>query len=115
MLMKTTDVIDEPPRHVTGQYLAKNRLNARDRARLAADIIARRAAIDPSTLTVGQVSKICRANRIYVSEVRFPDRVKRRQQKKFAAFFDAIGADGRAELCRCIGVERIWNALTAAL
>ncbi len=100
---------------VTGQYLAKNRMNARERAQLAAEIIARRATIDASTLTIGQTARLCRANRMYVSEIRFPDRVKRRQQKKFAAFFDAIGADGRAELCRCIGVERIWNALTAAL
>jgi hypothetical protein len=106
---------DEPVRQVTGTYLAKNWLSARERAQLAADIIDRRATIDASTLTVGQISKICRANRIYVSEIRFPDRVKRRQQKRFAAFFDAIGPDGRAELCRCIGVERIWNALTAAL
>ena len=64
-----------------------------------------RHVIDTSTLTVGQTVRLCRANRIYVSEIRFPDRVKRRQQKKFAAFFDAIGADGRAELCRCIGVR----------
>ena len=41
--------------------------------------------------------------------------MKRRQQKRFAAFFDAIGPEGRAEICRMIGVERIWNALTAAL
>jgi hypothetical protein len=95
---------DEPVRQVTGTYLAKNWLSARERAQLAADIIDRRATIDASTLTVGQISKICRANRIYVSEIRFPDRVKRRQQKRFAAFFDAIGPDGRAELCRCIGV-----------
>jgi hypothetical protein len=106
---------DEPVRHVSGHYLAKNWLSARERAQLAADIIDRRATIDASTLTVGQISKICRANRIYVSEVRFPDRVKRRQQKKLAAIFDAIGADARAEVCRTVGVERVWNALVAAL
>jgi hypothetical protein len=106
---------DEPTRRVSGTYLARNWLSARERAQLAADIIDGHVVIDTSTLTIGQTVRLCRANQIYASEIRFPDRVKRRQQKKFAAFFDAIGADGRAELCRCIGVERIWNALTAAL
>jgi hypothetical protein len=122
MLMKTKAIYheispqqDEPSRHVTGTYLAKNWLSARERAQLAADIIDGHVVIDTSTLTIGQTVKLCRANQIYVSEIRFPDRVKRRQQKKFAAFFDAIGPEGRMELCRCIGIERIWNALTAAL
>jgi hypothetical protein len=106
---------DESVRHITGQYLAKNWLSARERAQLAADIINGRVAIDPSTLTVGQISKICRANNVYVSEVRFPDRVRRRQARKLKAIWEAIRPDGRMELCRVIGVERIWNALVAAL
>ena len=70
MLMKTAiyhedpSPQDEPIRQVSGQYLSHNRLNARDRARLAADIIAGHVTIDPSTLTIGQTVKLCRANRI---------------------------------------------------
>jgi hypothetical protein len=122
MLMKTTDLIhqisasqDKPARRVTGRYLTNNRLNARERANLAAEVIAGSAAIDASTLTVRQITKLCRANTGYVNEVRFPERLRRRQQKKFAAVFDAIGPDARAEACRTIGVERVWAALAAAL
>ena len=106
---------DEPTRGVTGQYLVRNDLDARGRARLAADIIDRRLTVDATTLTAKQVTALARANVRYVSEVRFPDRVKRRQLKKFAAVFDAIGPDARAEACRTIGIERVWNALIAAL
>jgi hypothetical protein len=68
MLMKTQQVIyqgtpnpqDEPTRHVSGQYLAKNRLNARDRARLAAGIIDERVKI--RNLTVAQVARLCRVS-----------------------------------------------------
>ena len=102
-----------PP--VTGRYLSHNRLDARARARLAADVISGRIAIDASKLTVGQVARLCRTNKVYLNDVRFPDRVKARQQKKLAAVFDAIGPDARAEACRTIGIERIWAALTAAL
>jgi hypothetical protein len=103
------------PRRVSGLYLARNRLGARERARLAADVIAGRTAIDASTLTVRQIAGLCRTNKVYLDEVRFPDRVKSRQQKKLAAVFDAIGPDARAEACRVIGIERVWDALTAAL
>jgi hypothetical protein len=103
------------PPPLTGRYLAHNRLDARARARLAADIINGRIPIDASSLTVGQVVKLCRSNKGYVNEVRFPDRVKRRQQKKLERIFNAIGPDARAEACRTIGIERVWSALTAAL
>jgi hypothetical protein len=58
---------------VTGQYLARNSLNARDRARLAADIIAGRVQIDPSSLTIGQIRNLCRVNQLYVDEARSPE------------------------------------------
>ena len=62
---------DEPPRLVTGRYLAKNLLGARKRAQLAADIIAGRVTIDAPTLTIGQVITLARANVHRVNEVRF--------------------------------------------
>jgi hypothetical protein len=82
---------------------------------LAADVLSGRIPIDASTLTVGQVVRLCRTNKTYLNEIRFPDRVRDRQQKKLAAVFDAIGPDARAEACRTIGIERVWAALTAAL
>lgn len=117
MLMKTPVIYVPSPqgesRHVTGQYLAKNQLNARGRAKLAADLIDGDVVLGP--LTAKQIIKLCRANRVYVADARFPDRVKQRQQKKLAAVFDAIGPDARAEACRTIGIERVWAALSAAL
>jgi hypothetical protein len=90
-------------------------LNARDRARLAADIIDGRATIDAPTLTVGQVAKLCRTNRGYVNDARFPERAKRARRLKLAKAFNKIDFDARAELCRVIGIERVWAALAAAI
>ena len=45
-------------------------LSARDRARLAPTIIDGRVAIDPSTLKIGQIIRLCRTNKIYVAEAR---------------------------------------------
>jgi hypothetical protein len=67
MLMKTGLIYqrtptpqDEPTRHVTGQYLAKNRLDDRERDRLAADLLDGRAILGP--LTAKQIIALCRAN-----------------------------------------------------
>jgi hypothetical protein len=122
MLMKT-DVIyrgttpsqDEPARNVTGKYLAYNRLNARDRARLAAAIIDGRVTIDPSTLKVWQVVRLCRANRTYVAEARDPDRRNRLRQLKLQKAWEAVDPDHRAEFCRTVGVENVWRVLAAAI
>ena len=111
--IKTAVVL--PPRRVTGQYLAKNRLDARARAQLAADILAGKVAIDGATLTVKQVIRLCRANTTYVRAARFPGHVRKAQQRKIELIFNAIGPDARAEVCRTIGVERVWNALAQAL
>jgi hypothetical protein len=104
-----------PVRRVTGQYLAKNRLTARARAQLAADIVSGKVVIDASTLTVGQIIRLCRSNLVYVDQVRFPERARRHQQERIQSTFDAIGPDARAEVCRTIGVERWWGVLAQAL
>jgi hypothetical protein len=103
------------PRQITGRYLAHNKLDARGRAELVRDIGAGQLEINTSTLTISQLTKLCRASRTYVIEARNPEIRKRRQLKKLAAIFDAIGPSARAEACREIGVERVWSALTAAL
>ena len=114
-LPNSTTIATVPVRQISGRYLAKARirLDPRGRAELAAAIVAGRVEI--TDLTIKQIANLCKANATYLNEVRFPDRAKRVQQKKLARVFDAIGADARAELCRTIGVERVWAALAAAL
>jgi hypothetical protein len=74
MLMKTdviyrgTSTPQGSARHVTGQYLAKNRLNARDRARLANKIREGRTEI--TDLTLKQISSICRVSVPYINDAR---------------------------------------------
>lgn len=100
---------------VTGRFLAHNRRDARGRANLAADIIAGRIWIDPSTLTIGQVSKLCGANKIYVLDARDPERRKRLRQLKLQKAWEAVDPDHRAEFCRTVGVENVWQVLAAAV
>src|SRR5262245_21548422 len=100
---------------ITGWSLAYGHLNARDRARLAADIIDGRVMIDASSLTKTQIIKICRANAAYVAEARFPERMKRLRHGRLPKAFNKIEFDSRVELCRVIGAERVWNALAAAI
>ena len=100
---------------VTGRYLAKNRLSARGRANLAAEVIAGHITIDPSTLTIGQVAKICRTNKIYLAEARAPERRKQLRQLKLQKAWEAVDADHRAEFCRTVGVENVWRVLAAAI
>ena len=47
-----------PARVVTGQFLAKNRLRKRDRAKLPADVIARKVVV--VDLTASQLATLCR-------------------------------------------------------
>jgi hypothetical protein len=103
------------PITVRGRYLAHNRLDARDRAQLAADIIAGRIAIDGNSLTIGQIIALCRASDRYVDEARFPDRANRVRRRNLATAFNEIDFDQRVELCRVIGAERVWDALAAAV
>jgi hypothetical protein len=121
MLMKTNVIYQgtTPPqderRSVTGRYLAYNHLNARDRARLAAGIIDGRITIDPSTLKVGQITRLCRTNKIYVADARDPDRRSRLRQLRLQKAWEAVDPDHRAEFCRTIGVENVWRVLAAAI
>jgi hypothetical protein len=118
---------DAPARLVTGRYLAKNWLSARERAQLAADIVGGRVAIDASTLTIGQVITLARANVRYFNEVRFPDRVKGRQQKKLAAVkavapeptlaerFAQATPSERLMCARVVGPAAVWDHMIAPL
>jgi hypothetical protein len=120
MLMKTGLIYqrtptpqDEPTRHVTGQYLAKNRLDDRERDRLAADLLDGRAILGP--LTAKQIIALCRANQARVTALRDPGRRKRLRQLRLQRAWETLDADHRAEFCRVVGVENIWNVLAAAV
>ena len=98
---------------VTGHYLALNRLDARGRARLAADIIDGRVEI--AEHTVEQITRLCRSNRLYVAEARDPGRARRLRQRRLQRAWDAVNPDHRAEFCRSVGIEQIWTVLAEAI
>ncbi len=113
-ISSTLDIAGATPvRVVTGSFLAKNWLDARGRARLAADLIEGPAVL--GQLTAKQIIAICRTNKIYLAEARFPERVKRAKRNRLAKAFEKIDFDSRVELCRVIGAERVWAALAAAI
>jgi hypothetical protein len=98
---------------ITGRFLAHSRLNARDRARLAADIIDGRTALGP--LTAKQVIGLCHTNAVYVAEARDPGRRNRLRRIKLEKAWEAVDPDIRAEFCRVVGVENVWRVLAAAI
>lgn len=104
-----------PRRQIRGRYLAHVQLDARGRAQLAADIIAGKAVIDGKSLTIKQIVELCRTNKKYLAEARRPEAVKHIRRQKLAQAFNKIDFDSRVELCRTIGAERVWNALSAAI
>jgi hypothetical protein len=116
MLMKTQQVIyqgtpnpqDEPTRHVSGQYLAKNRLNARDRARLAAGIIDERVKIQ--NLTVAQVARLCRVSAPCVIDAR-----RRAKPESLAEHFARSTPAEWVEAARAVGPAKIWDSMIAPL
>ena len=82
---------------------------------MAADIIAGRKQIDPATLTIAQITKLCRASKVYVLDARDPGRRNRLRQLKLQKAWEAVDPDHRAEFCRTVGVENVWQVLAAAL
>jgi hypothetical protein len=112
MLMKTqviyqeTPSPQEPTRHVTGQYLAKNRLSPRDRARLAAGIIGGQITI--RNLTVRQTARLCRVSEPYITAARKPSPCDLLVRDWNAA----TGAE-RIEFARRVGVDRIFDGAIA--
>ena len=88
-----------PPRTtghtVTGQYLARNSLNARDRARLAADIIAGRVQVASGSLTIGQIRTLCRVNQLYLNEARSTD-MRRARRSRLAQLTPTDGLSSAA-------------------
>jgi len=97
-----------PPRIIKGQFLCKNRWSKRDRAQLAADLLAGRAMV--ADLTVGQVALLCRVSRPYVNEAREPDRAAARLLRDWKA----ADANQRIAFARRAGVEMLFDVLVNA-
>ena len=95
-------------RHITGQYLSKNRLCKRDRAKLAADILARRVVV--IDLTAKQLAGLCRVSVPYVAEAREPDRAAARLLRDW----EAADSNQRVAFAKRAGVELIFDTLIDA-
>jgi hypothetical protein len=98
---------------VSGQYLAKNRLDDDGHARLAADLLDGRAILGP--LTAKQIIALCRAKQTRVTALRDPGRRNRLRQLRLQRAWEALDPDHRAEFCRVVGIEDIWKVLAAAV
>ena len=94
--------------HVSGQYLARNRLDKRARARLAAEIIAGRTVI--ADLTTKQVATLCGVSVPYITEARKPDRAVARL---LHGWNRAAGAE-RVAFVRAAGVENVFDLVAEA-
>ena len=116
MLMKT-DVIDRgttppqdsPARCVTGQFLAKNRRDARGRAHLAAGLVD--GSVKVSNLTRRQAALLCRVCVPYVDDARRSATAR----ESLAQCFARSTADERRKFARAVGVDRIWDELIQPL
>jgi hypothetical protein len=115
MLMKTDAVIypqtptpQEPARHVSGIFLARNHMNARDRACLAAGIVDERVKI--RNLTVAQVARLCRVSAPYVAAAR-----SRAKPESLAEHFARSTPDEWRECARAIGPAKIWDSMITPL
>jgi len=95
--------------HVTGQYLAKNKLPARGRAKIAADILARKTVV--VDLTATQLARICRVSLGYVHEARG----RSPQAKRLLREWNAADHGTRVEFARAIGPDRVFDVVTEAI
>jgi hypothetical protein len=93
-----------PVYFVSGQYLAKNRLGKRARARLAADIISGKAGVIEHT--VKQVSAMCRVSRPYIIDARTP------AMTRLLRDWNAAGHEARVEFARAVGAERVFDVIS---
>ena len=94
------------PRVVSGQFLAKNHLSKRDRAKLAAEIIARKVMV--VDLTASQLATLCRVCPAYVAEARGRTPATTRLLREW----NAAGHDARVAFARAVGAERVFDIIS---
>ena len=105
----TTPPEDSPARNVTGQFLAKNRRDARGRAHLAAELVD--GSVKVSNLTRRQAALLCRVCVPYVDDARRSATAR----ESLAAVFARSTADERLECARVTGPAIIWDQMIAPL
>ena len=96
-------------RVVRGVYLAKNRLPARDRARLAAALLDGKATL--TGLTVKQAARLCRVCVPYVLEARGRSPAASRLMRDW----EAASHEARVAFARAVGAERVFDVVTEAV
>jgi hypothetical protein len=106
---RTSAPQDERPRRVTGQYLAKNRLSARDRARLAAGMVDGRVKV--KDWTVRQTARLCRVSEPYVVAARKLPPAPESLAEHLAR---ATSAEW-LEAARTVGVAAVWDRMVLPL
>ena len=92
-------------RQVSGQYLAKNHLGARERAKLAAALLDGRATV--TGLTVKQAARLCRVCTLYVCEARGRSPAASRLMRDW----NAADHEARVAFARAVGAERVFDVV----
>ena len=111
MLYKpTTTPTATAARHVSGQYLSKNRLCKRDRAKLAAALLDGRAMI--TGLTVKQAAAHCRVCGAYVAA---EARGRSPAASRLMRDWNAADHEARVAFARAVGAERVFDVVTQAI
>ena len=100
------------PRQVSGQFLTKNKLSAKARARLAAEILDGRAEL--AKLTVAQVAGLCRVSVSSVGTVRSGKR-RKSPDLRLLAIWGRATPQQRREFIQHAGPDNVWTELAAAL
>jgi hypothetical protein len=108
MLYRPSPTPTATARHVSGQYLSKNRLCARDRAKLAADIAANKVAV--VDLTAKQLARLCRVCTPYIAEARAGATPV--ATRRLLRDWNAADHAARVQFARAAGPEAIFDVIT---
>ena len=92
---------------ISGQFLAKNRLSKRAKARLAVDILDHR--VEVRDLTVRQVAHLCRVSVTSINNTR------RTPAQSLAKAWAAAPPDQRAEFIRRADPDRVFDVIAQVI
>jgi hypothetical protein len=97
--------------HVSGQYLARARLNRRQRARLAAELANGTAEVSP--LTIKQAAALARVPALDVSKARRNGKRANRPSpgEMLAEQIKRTAASDRLAAARIVGAAEIWDTM----
>ena len=106
MLYRPSPAPSATARHISGQFLAKNRLPKRDRAKLAAE-----TKVDVVELTAKQFARLCRVCPAYIAEARGRTPATTRLLREW----NAANHEARVAFARAVGAERVFDVATEAV